>query len=453
MIYFRTWLLIIRSILSYFFSIKSPSQKKYYLAGKHLFGSSFRYSENDKKSFTFFVKRYVLAMMFPEITHDTAYKKYSDGGTCFYEIEHSIKFGDYLQDNEKIRLSHLNYYYKGAINGAVFKNLLLGYLTYADKILQAVFLTLLFIFLLPIAVFSKMKASAGLIFFEYIELANLIKVVKHNHINKLFYYSIYEKDSNVSAIMLQNAGVEVIKVTSLTPLKFWNKIIIADVLALSSFMQVEEVEEFKDSMIIGRTEIWGPESLVNVVGRYKKEMYDTNKKVIGFYSSAAYIRRMNKEFALYDGYSGEVKVLTYLSEYLKAHRDIKLRIFLKEVEKQDDYRKITEDHYKEYFDGLDYELYYNPLLSAHYFEAANLGIAYYSTVILERLYCGFKCLLLLDVDSNIGIPSKALLNLCAQDKDDFFSKIDLFLSLPNSEYFKLVKLHSPLLEKLTSNTN
>jgi len=449
MIYFRVYANIIKCCLCYIFSIESD--KKYYLAGKSLLGASFRYPDKDKKSFVFFLKIFVKSLFVKQISDKEACIKYSNGGTFFMDVEPDQKFGEYVQDNQQIRLAHLNYYYKGPINGVIWKSFLLGYLTYADKLLQIVFLSLLFLFLLPFAVFRKLRASVGLIFFEYIELTNLIPLIRRNLINKLFYYSIYEKDANMCAILLQNMGVEVNKITSLTPLKIWNKIIIADVLILSSFIQSEEVEKFKDTMLIGRTEVWGPESLVNIFGRYKKEMYNMNKKVIGFYSTCIYIRLAEGDSAEHYRIEDEENAMQILAEYLKLRKDHKLIIFPHPRERLPKYSKLMADHYAAYFKETDYKINDSDLPSANSFESADLGVAFYSSTIIERLYCGFKCLTVTSEQSNFELPD-SMMKLSATNKEDFISKMDLFLSVSNSEYFKLVELRSPLLDKLTLNT-
>ena len=61
MFYLRTWLLFVKVIFCYAFTIKRNG--KYYLAGKTLFSLSFRYSEKDKNSFLFFFKSYLKSLL------------------------------------------------------------------------------------------------------------------------------------------------------------------------------------------------------------------------------------------------------------------------------------------------------------------------------------------------------------------------------------------------------
>ncbi|HXP53276.1 MAG TPA: hypothetical protein VN922_25250 [Bacteroidia bacterium] len=444
MVYINTWILFIRAILSYLLLPKSTG--KYYLSGKKLFSLAFRYPDKSKNSFSFFMKSYVNAVFSGKLKMADVCHVYNEGNVFFYDNDSS-------SSNEKARISHIEYFLKKPINGSIWKDMLLGYFSFADKFLQVFFETLLFIFLLPAGLFARYRGSVGLIFTEYIELVNLLKVIKKQKVSVLYYYSIYEKDSNISSIALQNAGVKINKITSLTPIKFWNSIIVAaDTLILCDMNQVEELNGFKSTIQVGEIKVWGPETIASSARHYLDgSKYNINKNIIGFYSTASYLRALQGEVDHKNMNNNENTVKVYLAEYLKSHAGIKLVVFPHPREKKDDVKNTVSEHYKSFFEGLNYSMYDSPLSSSQCFDAVDLGVAMYSSVIYERLYFGFKSLMMPFGEDGLELPGKALNYICAKDKAEFFSKIDMFLSLSVLEYFDKTGLKkSPFMEEALS---
>lgn len=434
--YLKTWLLFIRCIFCYSFSIKNKASLDYYLAGKCLFSLSFRYSEQDKKSFSFFLKCFLKAVLLKKIS-PKAFKMYSPGDRFFYDV---------AAKSENQRTTYLNYFLKGNINGGVWKEHLLGYFSFLGKIAQLLFLSALFLMLLPIALFNKLPASLGLIFNEYIEAANLIKALKQNKVKTLYYFCIYEKDSNVAALALQTAGIAVVKIASEVPLFFWNKIIIADTLIICDSNQLDEVQLYKDTIRIKGTEFWGPERCVEYIDRYKEKSVreKANNKTIGFYSTASYIRNMEGHISQKDMLEQENTLKSLLAGYLQKNTSVKLIIFLHPKEKGIKYADTVQDHYLKYFKGLNYTLESSAEPSSYHFEMAELGVSFYSTIIYERLFFGFKCLLFTAPEAAFPIQGTPLSKICANNVASLSDQIDLFLKLTAAEYFSLAELKSRL---------
>jgi len=446
MVHIKTWILFIRTIISYALSPKGSS--KYSLAGKKLFLLTFRYPDKSKHSFGFFIKKYIEAITCKRINPDDVCHIYKSGDTFFYDNDSSII-------NEKARKEHIEYFLKQSINGSIWKDKLIGYFSLTDKLLQVIFETLLFILLLPLTVFVEYEGSLGMIFIEYVELVNLIKIIKKEEVKTLYYYSIYEKDSNISSIALQNRGVRVNKITSLTPLKFWNSIIIAaDKLILCDMNQLDEVEEYKSTIQADVIEVWGPETIAGSAAHYLNGVkYDTNKDVIGFYSTAAYIRAMQGDVDHKNSARNEDLVKAYLAEYLEANPAKRLIVFPHPREKRVENKKLVEDHYCSFFNGLNYTIYDSHLSSSLCFDAVDLGLAMYSSVMYERVYFGFKCLMMPGEDG-LELPGKALNYICAKSKEELFAKADLFSNLTVLEYFEKTGLkQSPFMSELLNNSN
>lgn len=429
MVYFKTWLLFIRTIGLYIISPKSTG--KYSLAGKNLLSLTFRYPDKSKKSFSFFLRKYVNAITCKKIDVSLACHRYHEGQVYFYDNDSSVA-------NEKARIAHIEYFLKKRVDGSIWKDSLLSYFGLADKFLQLFFETLLFIFLLPLNLFVQYRGSLGLIFVEYIELVNLLKITQDIKVKELYFYSIYEKDSNISSIALQGRGIKVYKITSLTPLKFWNSIIVAaDKLILCDTNQLDELDGFKETIKAGQVEIWGPETIVGSAAYYSNgDKYNTNKNVIGFYSTATYIRALQGEVDQKNSKRNEDTVKEYLAEYLRLNPTKSLIIFPHPREKKQENREMVEAHYKTFFNGLNYKIFQSQLPSSQCFDAADLGVAMYSSVIYERLYFGFKCLMMPFGKDGMELPGKALNYICAKDKAELFAKADQFSGYSVTEYFE-----------------
>jgi hypothetical protein len=435
MIYLKVFIAIIKSVFFYIFQVKSANKKKYYLAGKCLLSLSFRYLEKDKQDLRFFFASYIRAIFFSKINIESSCKEYAKGHTYFYDDN----YYDWL---EKKRLAHLDYFSDILISGSVWKNMLVGYFSLRDKLLQLFFETFLFLFLLPVAVVVPIKASVGLIFKEYIEMVNLLKILKEKNVTTLFYYSIFQKDSNISAILIQELGIKVFKITSLTPLKFWNSIIVgADKLMLCNPNQMEEIQEYKDTILVNEFAIWGPEGMNKFLAEYYSgpDMHNLHNKNIGFYSTASYIRSKEGSIVQYVEDHQEDNVKFLLAEYLKLHTDVRLIIYLHPKEKKAEFETIVEKHYATFFRDCEYIIAAREKQSSYSFEEVEIGIAMYSSIIYERLYFGYKCLI---APGKMKLPGK-INNICAIDKHDFNSKINKFMSVSDNDYFRLTKLPLP----------
>ena len=57
-------------------------------------------------------------------------------------------------------------------------------------------------------------------------ISNLIFLINKSNYLKMYYFSIYERESNFfSRVIMKAENVEVIKISSDTPLIYWNKFI------------------------------------------------------------------------------------------------------------------------------------------------------------------------------------------------------------------------------------
>ena len=276
-------------------------------------------------------------------------------------------------------------------------------------------------------------------FFEFsIVLSNLISRIKKNGVDKVYYFSIYNPESNLFAYFLQKYNVDVHKIASDTPLSFWNKNILTNNLILCNYHQFEEIENNNFSLIYDKVLFWGPENIFNFKNSYFKK--DTDLVNIAFYSTASWLRNKQGNISKSaEFFEEENQLVNYLSSYVAKNRGVKLYILLHPKEKLIDQTYITE-HYENLFDAeIDYEIVNSNTFSYHEFYRFNLGIAYHSSVMHERIFCGFKSLFFSTM-SIFPLENTVLSRITAKNKTQLFRLIDENLELKTNLFFKKYNL-------------
>lgn len=318
---------------------------------------------------------------------------------------------------------------------------LISYPSFAKKIGWGLLFSVTLPIILPVIVFSSKQKRAGisLIIEEIIVLSNLLSICLHNKVKTIYHFSIYEVYSNAFAQKLMQWGVEVIKIPSEVPLTIWNKKIVASVLVICNAYQYEEIETYKKNMIFERTEFWGPELILNVKEYYKNQKNQDTRKpefAIGFYSTGGWLRNLLGHIDQGLGIEEkEKKVQSALKNYAKKG-NIKLGIFLHPREKKEEYLEKTKAHYKEIFEGVDYSFMPFDIPNNKLFDKVDLAVAFSTTIMFERLYCGFKCMFVPFGMEGFPLVSSPLKNVCVDSEAEFESKLDSLSKLTVGEYFE-----------------
>ena len=253
---------------------------------------------------------------------------------------------------------------------------------------------ILFLPFLIISFVHGRRVNFALIFPESFEMALVSFFIKKYSYNKIHLFSPAEKDMNLFYLILKSKEITVYKHPSPGPLSGHNKNIACDVLCVSNFYHIEEIENnLKESASFSKIELWPPEDAFT----YSKMYLDYKQErsnVIGFYSSATWLRLQNGITENYIGLpDGEEKLLFILNQYLREHPQYKLLIFLHPKEKKHIDFKVVENYYSSFLDGVNYSFADLNYSTAKSFNRAEVAIATYSTVLFERIYCGFKTLI------------------------------------------------------------
>lgn len=405
------------------FSFKK--NKTLYLSGTNLSKRSFRLNQRDYKNPLIVIIAYVRC-----IKEIFSVKKTED----------VLNSGDFIYDlnpeSKEIRKTYIKYFTGKVIDNYISKEFLIGHLNVLSKfvIFSTYSITVIPFFIFTL--FSKNRASLSLIFREVIENSVVLNLVAKHKLSNCYFFSIYEKDSNLAAYLLMNAGVKVVKIPSEVPFYFFNTTIICDKLIICNAYQFEEKEFYRDTVLCKETEMWGPERVTDYYEIYKANNFKIQRGVIAFYSTASWVRE--KEGHLDQGtemVKNEKLLLNYLKKYLSQRKDLKLIIYAHPKEKSEKYLNETKQFYSLALNGVDFDYADFATLSAASFYNAELAVAFNSTLIHERLYFGFKTLILPLNHPGFPIKNSSFNNICAYSEEELFLKMDKDLKQTEEEFF------------------
>lgn len=411
-----------------YLTTKKPVSKEQY-ASINLFKTTFRIPETDRHSKTLLLKKLLdlIVTIFSKSRNENAFLIDKENGVFIYDIS---------RNGYEARRNYVNYFTKqGSISGGIFKEELYHRSSPLSSIVLLLLVFAWFPFLFISSLLKKDKAPFAIIFREMVELINLLQLCQKLNVKVVFFFSIYEKDANVCTLLLNKKGIEVNKITSESPLNFWNKIIIANCLCLCSGYQYDELKENARSVFVSDIHLWGPEQVLENISKYHNPI-ETSKKTIGFYSTGAWVRKLENHMNQnVDLEKMEEEVKQVLKRFCLSNPDYQLIVFLHPREKWEKYSKQTFEKYQQDFDGIHFHL--EKSNSSHTFEKADLGIAFLSTIVFERLYYGFKTLLMpIGVENSFPVSGSNISSICAYSQQELFNKIKENVHFSNLDFFE-----------------
>lgn len=344
---------------------------------------------------------------------------------------------DAADDSIELRTKYVNYFSGHSEVGFVDYNHLIVYPSILKKIIWSFLFFLALILIIPCLLFANRKKRAGisLLIEEMIVLSNLSRICEENQIKTIYHFCIYEVYSNLFSQLLMRKGIEIVKIPSEVPLAIWNKKIIASVLVICNAYQYEEIKAYKETMIFEKTEFWGPELILGVKDYYKQLENESPEFAVGFYSTGGWLRKLLGHID--QGYNieeREMRVKLALRDYA-IKSNIKLGIFLHPREKKKEFIDRTISHYKEIFNGVNYSFLPFDVPNNRLFNKVDLAVAFSSTIMFERLYCGYKCMFVPLGMEGFPLANSPLKNVCIDSESEFESKLALLSKLCVEDYF------------------
>lgn len=222
----------------------------------------------------------------------------------------------------------------------------------------------------------------------------ILEKVRKENIKFVYNFVPYEIDSNFQSLLLRSEGVHVTFIPSSGPLGTWNKVMICDEVVFSTPYHYEEKVKFAETMRFESIVQWGPERAYTYLPRYLDARPRANKNVLGFYSHGSWLRlELGHTQTDMDLAGAESSCIEFAKEFVVKNKGWKILVFTHPREKWQENILATKAYFEERFSGVEWEFADMTKPSAELFEAADIGLATFSTIIYERLYCGYKTLI------------------------------------------------------------
>lgn len=286
--------------------------------------------------------------------------------------------------------------------------------------------------------FIKHSEKIALIPLELSESIILLSHLKESKSDYLYYFSAYEKDANWIALLLQKNGIVCHKIPSSNPVKNFYPMVIADKFSFTAPFQIYEYPALKHNWTVNEFEIWpnlGSQNLQNSLIEKKGEAPVNS---IGIFTRGIWLRKKRGDNFLGVGEDvAEEKMLQYVREYLQNSDDIeKVYLLMHPIEKSNNqqYSESTT-YYKNFFNGISVSFIDSDKPSYECFNSFDVGLASVSSVIFERLYCGYKCMMA-PIDMKVKLyEDPDLENIIAHSKTEFFDKLEKVIRVKTKDYF------------------
>jgi hypothetical protein len=323
------------------------------------------------------------------------------------------------------------------------------FVSYPRRIFLCITLIAVFPLVIILFIYKKgLKANAALIPVITYEYVGLSRIIKDNNISRLYYFNSYEFDSNLVATLLMDDGVHVIKIPSPNPLSYHYKNILCSELVLSSRYQLEELESGNLSTN-GSIKFWVPENSSLYLSKYL--ITRKTKKVIGYYSSANWLRVKLGHSEILPRMRNDEELLMKLGETVNITGS-KLRVFLHPREKIHAQKDEVKDYYSRLLSDSAYDIDSFSLddVSACKLNEVDVAITPLTTLFFERVFCGFKSFMILDSADVFPLKSSPLANICLTNMNDLEKRIEESLEISNDEFFEKYNLNDYYLNGIDS---
>ena len=323
--------------------------------------------------------------------------------------------------------------------GGVFRDEIIGHTGLSNLLLQLFGVIFIGFFTSFICFFyKKNRISIALLPKNYLETIGLyLRLREHsnNHKIKVYYFSIYNQNSNIDAWIARSLNLTMIKIPSEVPLAFNNSILISDSLAICFPYQKEEVRHYVKSILIGDLLDLGPES---TQGKRLSNEVDKTIVSVSFYSSGFWLRKaLNHPDVGMNSIENEDRILKWLLK-IASELKFKLNIYLHPLEKKEPHIIKTNNYYEQLEKEFgELHIINIGIPSNEIFSGVEVGIGLFSTILFERLYLKCPTLIVpLGTGSKFPLENSPINNICCRSYDELRNKIRETLELTNNEFFK-----------------
>jgi hypothetical protein len=282
------------------------------------------------------------------------------------------------------------------------------------------------------------RANRALIICEFVELTNIISILTDNQVKVVYDFGAFEKDSDFLTLALRRVGIRHVKLPSPGPIALHYNPSLCDELLINTPYQMEEVNYFQTTIRVKKVDFIPPEYFFRL-----KNDISLNHKVepgvgIGFYSHGSWVRKNDNhnESAMEIGKS-ELALLDILKT-LQSKTNVNTVIFCHPREKMTT-RKLREAFYNDTLNPESYSFSDFQRSSSSQFALVEFGLCAYSSIIYERLFCGFKTFIYIpnhgENIASVPLSSSNLNNICFGSLDELETLIQRNQKFSRREFF------------------
>ncbi len=291
-------------------------------------------------------------------------------------------------------------------------------------------------------IFNWRRVNIAMTIHEMLEISVILKYVRDNRITHVYDFFPYEKDSNFMSLIFRAEGVLVTKNPSPGPLAIHNRIMIADEVTISTPYQQEELKKFSDTIRVKRHLLWPPEKSFTYYHRYINHI-PTTRYTIGFYSHGQWVRKAQSHAD--DGVTsndGENEILRWLSRFLRENPHFKLTIFPHPKEKRQENLGLMRSFYRSQLGDTNYEILEAGVGTMLSLEKVDIAVVLISTVIFERMFCGYKTIIGNNAIKSFPMNLSPLNNICFQSYEGMSTLLLEIAEQREDDYFKKYNLEA-----------
>lgn len=327
----------------------------------------------------------------------------------------------------------------------LYRNEIIGYSTLIE--LAFLFFATLFIgfftALIVLVLGPKKYLNIALLPLNILETCGLFLNLKQlSNTKEVYYFNVYEQNSNIDAIIAMDLNISFIKVSSEVPLALANSVLIADILVLCIPYQYEEIAHYP-SIHVNKTQLFGPENIVDQRLFLKAENDEPISK-LAFYSSGNWLReKLNHVDLGIDAVQSEEKLLNWLIQ-IAEERNIDLSIYIHPLEKQLANKELTVNYYNKFkSEGHSIEIVNWNASTSEMYCPKEIAISLYSTILFERIFLGYASLIVpMGLEDNFPIKASNLNLICSSSLNETRLKIEQSFGLTNCDFFHMHKLNA-----------
>jgi hypothetical protein len=293
--------------------------------------------------------------------------------------------------------------------------------------------------------FSTQRSNRALTIIEVLEITALLKIIQRHRIDKVFDFVPFEVDSNFLYLCTRELGTMTTKIPSPGPLSTHNKILLCDMLVLSSGYHFDELPLLSKNYRFSQQLVWAPERAHTYYNLYARAEHPEHHHHIGFYSHGEWVRKMKglvKETSLL--FRAEEDTLHMLGRFVGEHPEYNLTIYPHPKERKSFSLDQLTEYYRKTIGHANFKIASADKGTTFRFHEVDVAITCYSTIIFERLYCGFKTIIKRIEEHDFPIDGSPLNHICFDDYNQLSTLILAATEVDRTRFFESHQLNSYL---------